>query len=309
MAILKKTILWASENNWLKKNLPEFAFIRRAVKRFMPGEKFEDALKAASALMKNGIPSVFTYLGENIDNLADADKITEHYLNVLEHINRNQLSIEISVKLTQLGFDLQPNKTYENFVRLAEKAAETGRTVWIDMESSKYKKRTIDFYLRALKDKLDAGLCLQAYLIDSLKDLETILNYSSKIRLVKGAYKESENIAFAEKRMVDENYYRLAQLILDKVKSGETRGIFATHDEKLINKIQNYSLELGIPSNNVEFQMLYGIQSELQKQLVKQGYDMKVLISYGDAWFPWYMRRLAERPANIMFVLKNIFKV
>ena len=297
-----------SENQWMKANVQKWWFVRKALKKFMPGESIEDALTAAQKFVSFNIPAVFTKLGENITRLSEADAVREHYMEAIDKIAERKLDIEISIKLTQLGFDLSFEDTFENFCDIARKTKEKlGNQIFIDMEGSAYTQRTIDFY-KAVKDKCNnAGICLQAYLHRTENDLYALYKVSPSIRLVKGAYKESGDIALLNKSKVDENYYHLAKKLIDEIKSSNIRVIFATHDDKPINRIIDESKRIGLSKDKMEFQMLYGIKTELQKQLAANGYKVRVLISYGKSWYPWYMRRLAERPANIWFVLRNIF--
>ena len=308
MGISRSTLLWMSENKWMKRNVPKWWFVRKALKKFMPGESVESALQATQTFVYLGIPTVFTKLGENITSLNEAQSVKEHYLNVINKIAERNLNVELSVKLNQLGFDFSFEETLKNFGEIVAKAkAKLNNTVFIDMEGSNYTQRTIDFYKTA-KGKLDnIGLCVQAYLYNTEKVIDELIPIFPSIRLVKGAYKESSEIAFPGKVQVDENYYRLAQKLMNAAKANPIRVIFATHDNQLISKIIEDSKLTGLASSKLEFQMLYGIKPALQKQLAKSGFKVRVLIAYGDSWYPWYMRRLAERPANIWFVIKNIF--
>lgn len=308
MNLSRSILLWMSENNWMKTNVPKWWFVRKALKKFMPGDSIEDALNASESFSVIGIPTVFTKLGENITDLSEAAGVGDHYLDLIDKIAARNLDIEISVKLTQLGFDFSFEETLKNFSAIAEKTKQKlGNVVFIDMEGSAYTQRTLDFY-HAIKDKHDnIGICLQAYLYRTKSDIDKLLKLSPSIRLVKGAYKENPEIAFPQKSLVDNNYFTLAQSLIKHVKEQNIRVIYASHDQKLINQIIEESKRVGLDKNQLEFQMLYGIKTSLQTQLAKDGFKVRVLIAYGDSWYPWYMRRLAERPANIWFVIKNIF--
>jgi proline dehydrogenase len=308
MGLIKQSLLWASENQFLKKQIPQLFFVKRAVKKFMPGEKIEDALMAAEKLKQQDSKTVFTYLGENIHSKDEAEIVVLQYKSVLEQIAVNKLPAEISLKLTQIGLDLSFAETLGRFSLIAEAAKQTDIFIWIDMEGSPYTDLTIDFYEKIRYTFQNVGLCLQAYLYRTQADLEKLLSQPAAIRLVKGAYKESHTIAFVKKKEVDRNYFELSKLLLNYNSRTENRMVFATHDFSLIGQIQEYARMTGISKQKIEFHLLYGIRSEEQVKLIKQGYLLCVLISYGDAWYPWYMRRLAERPANIFFVLKNIFR-
>lgn len=308
MNLSRNILLWMSENKFLKERIPKMGFVRKAVKRFMPGETEDDALDAAFEFSQLGIHSVFTRLGENINQLSEAYAVRDHYLQLIDKIAKRKLDIEISVKLTQLGFDLSEEETYNNFIEIVKKAKEKlGNEVFIDMESSIYTQRTINFYKRVKKEFKNVGICLQAYLLRTMQDIDDLTKISSSVRIVKGAYKEHHNIVFKNKLEVDENFFNCAKKLLVESKDKNIRPVFATHDEVLIQQIINEAEKQKIEKSKYEFQMLYGIKTPLQKKLAKDGFKFRVLIAYGESWYPWYMRRLAERPANIWFVIKNIF--
>ncbi len=308
MGIFRDTLLWGSENTWLRERFPKYQFAQKAVKKFMPGETLSEAISAAGNFKQDKIPTVFTHLGENIVDLSEAKLVAEHYINALGEIAAAGNDTEVSLKLTQIGFDLSVNQTYENFKNIAVKAKELGNFVWIDMEGSKYTDITIDFYKRAKTELQNIGLCLQAYYMRTEKDIYDLLKIDPAVRLVKGAYNEPPSVAFQKKSDVDRNYMKLSTLLLEEIKSSGNRAAFATHDEEIINLIIKNAETIGIAKDKLEFQMLYGIKPSAQKRLTASGCHVRVLISYGEAWFPWYMRRLAERPANVTFVLKNMFQ-
>jgi proline dehydrogenase len=307
MSLMRRAILRASESLWLRERAPRYAFFRRTTKRFMPGETAEDALAAARELANNHIGSVLTHLGENIADRAEAENVVRQYLDVLDKIRTGNLSVEISVKLTQLGLDLDREYCFVNLQKLIERCPPE-KTLWIDMEQSPYVDATLDLYLRARKTYKNVGVCVQAYLYRTEKDLGSLLPLGAAIRLVKGAYSEPSEIAFPKKKDVDEGFYRLAIMLLnsDAHRAG-VRAAIATHDGKLIQRITGWARSQGIAKNQLEFQMLYGIQRAEQSRLAQEGYRVAVLISYGTFWFPWFMRRLAERPANILFLARNFF--
>lgn len=308
MSISRSILLWMSENKFMKERIPKLGFVRKAVKKFMPGETEDAALDAALEFSKLGIPSVFTKLGENITRLSEAETVRDHYLHLIDKIAERKLEIEISVKLTQLGFDLSEEETYSNFIAIVKKAGEKlGNSVFIDMESSLYTQRTIDFYKRCKREFGNVGICIQAYLYRTGNDIQELLDIDPEIRIVKGAYKEPTEIVFQKKSDVDENFFIWARKLMTETSNKKVRPVFATHDEKLITRITDEAGLKGINKSRYEFQMLYGIKTNLQKKLAEEGYKFRVLIAYGESWYPWYMRRLAERPANIWFVLKNIF--
>jgi proline dehydrogenase len=307
MALMRSMLLAASQNAWLRDNAVKFPFVRRSVSRFMPGETLDAALVAAERLLQRKIGSVFTHLGENVADHAEARKVTDHYLEVLGRIQQANLPTEISVKLTQLGLDLSPDLCSENLDQII-RAEKRDATVWVDMEASNYVDVTLDIYKRALKNHPNTGLCLQAYLYRTKQDLADLFPMRPSIRLVKGAYKEPATIAFPKKTDVDENYFSLAQDMLQAKQAGTCpRPAFGTHDLPLIHRIAGFVEGQGMARNELEVQMLYGIQRGEQQRLAQEGYRSAVLVAYGTYWYPWFVRRLAERPANVWFLLRNVF--
>ncbi len=307
MGISRNILLWGSKNPWLLKHVPNYTFVRRALKRFMPGENLSDAIEAAKVFNQKGISTVFTHLGENITQMSEAEKVKSHYIDLLHKIKEESILAEVSLKLTQIGLDLSFDQSLEHFNEIASAAENSGNFVWIDMEGSSYTDVTIDFYRRTKMNNQNTGVCLQAYLRRTEKDLKELIDIKPNIRLVKGAYSEVAEIAFPDKRDVDGNYMKIAGILLDQIKKNNITAVFGTHDLKIIEEIERLAAELNVPHDKLEFHMLYGIKPNEQLRLVSKGYKLKVLISYGEAWYPWYMRRLAERPANVGFVLKNLF--
>jgi len=295
-----------SQNAWLRERVAMLPFVRRAVNRFMPGERLEDALAAAAELQRFGIGSVLTRLGENITDGATANETATHYVTVAKELQRLGLDGDISVKLTQLGLDIDPQHCQASLLMLADQTGGCGIRLWIDMEQSFYVERTLDMR-RALRAYPHAGVCLQAYLRRTADDLASIVPLGGGIRLVKGAYREPATVAFPRKHDVDENYFTLAVEMLAAARRSGLRCIFGTHDQHLIARVQRHADAAGVPRDAFEFHMLYGIQRSEQIRLAREGHRVKVLISYGEQWFPWYMRRLAERPANLMFLARSIF--
>jgi proline dehydrogenase len=303
----RSILLAASRNAWLRDHAAKHRFVRRAVSRFMPGEEFSDALAAAQRLQEKNIGSIFTRLGENITDQGEARSVAEHYLEVLRSVRERQLDAEISVKPTQLGLDLSPEICYRNLKTILEQE-ESRRVVWIDMEASNYVNATLQLYRRALGDFPNVGVCLQAYLHRAKDDLTSLLPLRPSIRLVKGAYSEPPEIAFPEKSRVDENYFLLAkEILLAKKAEPKIRAAFGTHDMVLLRRISEFAGASGLPKTSVEVQMLYGIKSGEQERLAREGYSSRVLVSYGSHWYTWFVRRLAERPANLWFVARNLF--
>lgn len=303
---MRNVFLVCSESAWMRQRATRYRFVQRAVSRFMPGETAEAALSCAGELKQQSLGTVFTLLGENVKDLSEAGKVTEHYLNLLNQVRTLGLESEVSVKLTQLGLDLGPELCQANLRRIIE-CAGSHSTVWIDMESSPYVDRTLEIYRCARKEFNNVGVCLQAYLHRTAADVKNLIPLGASIRLVKGAYKEPAEVALPKKEQVDENYFNITcQLLSDEAAAAHVRAAIATHDLKLIRRIIDYAQSKNLGKERFEFQMLYGIQRHEQLRLAREGWKSIVLVAYGSYWFPWYMRRLAERPANVFFVLRNL---
>jgi proline dehydrogenase len=310
MGMMRSALLMASESTWLRERAPRYRFIRRTVARFLPGETLADALAAAQRLAENHIGTLLTCLGENVADRAEGEGVAQQYLQALDRIRTGGLPAEISVKLTQLGLDLDQEFCYANLAKLIEQlragSAAPQNVVWIDMEHSPYVDTTLELYRRARSAYANVGVCVQAYLYRTEKDLDSLISMGAAVRLVKGAYNEPAEIAFPKKSDVDENYFHLAQRLLSpEARNAGVRAALATHDLKLIARISQWAAAQGIRKNRLEFAMLYGIQRGEQLRLAKEGYRTSVLVSYGPLWFPWFMRRLAERPANLFFLARN----
>jgi proline dehydrogenase len=301
-------LLAGSTNPWLRDRATKTPFVRRSVSRFMPGEQIDDALRAAEELKPQGITTILTRLGENLTGTAEAEQVTLHYLNVLDRIAAAGLDAQISVKPTQLGLDFDRALCERNLDRLIARAEERRNFVWIDMESSSYVDPTLDLFRRTRANTARVGIALQAYLYRTEKDVESLVRLGAAIRIVKGAYLEPPEVAFPRKADVDANYYKLCTRLLspDARKPGALLHI-ATHDIALADRLSAYIAQQHVPASVYEFAMLYGIQRGQQLRLAGQGRRLRVLISYGEYWFPWYMRRLAERPANVWFVVRTMF--
>jgi proline dehydrogenase len=308
MSVLRKVILAASTNPWLRNHATHAAFVKRSVRKFMPGERLEDALEAACQLKQQGITAILTMLGENLTTPDEAEDVTLHYLDAFDKVAAAGLDAQISVKPTQLGLDLDRQLCERNFDRLLERAEQRNNFLWIDMEYSRYVDPTLELYRRARTKSRHVGVALQAYLYRTEKDVEALLPLGPAIRMVKGAYLEPPNIAFPKRADVDENYYKLClRLMSPEAQKTGTLLHIATHDGTLIDRLAAYATDHHLPASSYEFAMLYGIGVGLQKRVAARGKRLRVLISYGEYWFPWYMRRLAERPANVWFVVKNVF--
>lgn len=306
MGFARSVLLKASRSQWLARQLRERRFFQRAVRRFMPGETLDAALDAAAQFGKAGLGSVLTELGEQVTNRAEAAAVRDHYLAVLERIQRRKLPAHISVKLTHLGIEASLEGCVQDVLKLAARAEQARSFLWIDMEESRYVDTTLEVYARAKAEWSNVGVCLQAYLRRTPADLDSLLARSPAIRLVKGAYNEPAAVAFPKKRDVDAAYFQLAERLLKETARQRVKAVFGTHDLGLIARIRQAATAQRLDPSAYEFHMLYGIRAAEQRSLVSQGAQVRVLISYGSAWFAWYMRRLAERPANVWFVLRNV---
>jgi proline dehydrogenase len=307
MSLMRKALLAGSTNAWLRDRATKYAFVKRSVRKFMPGEQVEDALRAAQELKPTGIHTILTHLGENLTHADEAEEVTRHYLDVFDKVAAAGLDAQISVKPTQLGLDLDRALCERNLDRLIERAEQRRNFVWIDMESSPYVDPTLDLFRRTRAKTARIGVALQAYLYRTAADVESLLPLGPAIRIVKGAYLEPADVAYPKKPDVDENYYKLCVRLLseDARRAGALLHI-GTHDAVLAERLNAYIAQHEVPDSAYEFAMLYGIGTGQQRRLAQSGKRLRVLISYGEYWFPWYMRRLAERPANVWFVVKNI---
>jgi proline dehydrogenase len=305
---MRKVLLAMSTSPFLREQATKRSFVRKSVSAFMPGEKIEDALQAAHTLKPQGITTILTRLGEGVTKLDEAERVTEHYLDVLAKVKAAGLDAQISVKPTQLGLDLDAEQCQRNLDRICEKAERLNNLpVWIDMENSPYVDPTLKLFRKSKERYKGVGIAIQAYLYRTSKDVESLIPLGPAIRIVKGAYLEPAEVAYPKKSDVDENFYTLCcRLLRDDAQKSGTLLHIATHDTALADRLSTYIDSNKVPSSAYEFAMLYGIQRNQQLRLAKEGRRIRVLISYGEYWFPWYMRRLAERPANVTFVLKNL---
>jgi proline dehydrogenase len=308
MSVMRKVLIKGSESTWLRERASKARFVRRAVSRFMPGESFDDMLSAARVMAGQGVQAVFTRLGEGVKDLGEAEAVLQHYLEGIDRIAQLKLACEPSIKLTQLGLDIERDLAYAHLRTLAARAHSRGTYLWIDMEQSSYVDGTIDFTRRLKSEFPQVGVCLQAYLYRTREDLVDLMGHGVGVRLVKGAYNEPPSMAFPKKSEVDANYLALAQTMLDAgTRASGARPVFGTHDTALIDSIRRHAASTTVSPAEYEFHMLYGIQRAEQLRLARDGASVRVLIAYGSYWFPWYMRRLAERPANVWFVAKSVF--
>jgi proline dehydrogenase len=302
--MLRSTLLKLSESkgfaNWVTTN----GTTRGMARRFVAGETLDEAIAAARACNDSGMLASLDYLGENVSSTGDAQHSRDAYLEVFERIAHEKLNANVSCKLTQLGLDLNIDFCQGLVLSIVEFAARYENFLRVDMESSVYTQRTIDVVKRVRSRNPGIGTVIQSYLYRSETDVTDLLAYGCRIRLCKGAYKELPEVAFVSKAEVDANYVRLMQMLLS---SGFYHGI-ATHDPLMIAATIRYAAAKQISKDDFEFQMLYGVRTDLQRRLVRDGYRVRVYIPYGRDWFPYFMRRLAERPANVGFLLRNFFR-
>lgn len=302
--MLRSSLLKLSENKkfgtWVTSN----GTTRRMARRFVAGETLEEALAAARRCNDAGMMASLDYLGENVSTISDAQRSRDAYLEIYERIAQEQLQANVSCKLTQLGLDINSEFCAGLVLSIVERAASLDNFLRVDMEGSAYTQRTLDLVKRVRARNPAVGTVIQAYLYRSETDIADLLAYGCRIRLCKGAYKEAEDVAFPKKADVDANYTHLTQILLS---SGFYHAI-ATHDPRMIAATIRYSAAKGISKDDFEFQMLYGVRTDLQRQLVKDGYRLRIYIPFGSDWFPYFMRRLAERPANVGFILRNFLR-
>ena len=277
---------------------------RRMSHRFVAGETLDEAMQAARQCNDAGMLATLDYLGENVATAADAQKARDAYIEIFDRISKEKLNANVSCKLTQLGLDISAEFCERLVLSIAERAAAYDSFLRIDMESSIYTQRTIELVKRARAQTPTVGAVIQSYLYRSESDVQDLLSYGCRIRLCKGAYKESEEVAFPRKADVDANYVKLMRMLLP---SGFYHGI-ATHDPRMIAETIRCAAEKSISKDDFEFQMLYGVRTDLQRRLVRDGYRVRVYIPYGHDWFPYFMRRLAERPANLAFFARNFLR-
>jgi proline dehydrogenase len=302
--VLRSLLLFLSGQRHLRKWVETSQLAQRLSKRFVAGENLDDALFTGRKINSEGIRITLDHLGESVTSLAEAARARDVYMGALAAIHENQICGNVSLKLTQFGLDLSEGECRANVARLAEQAARLGNFVRVDMESSAYTERTIRLVEELHAQYGSVGTVIQAYLYRSRKDIENLCARRVRVRLCKGAYLEHAGVAFPRKADVDRNYVELMKLLLDE---GEYPAI-ATHDEKIIGETKAYAASRGIAADRFEFQMLYGIRRDLQRRLVKEGYRLRLYVPFGKAWYPYFMRRLAERPANLVFLARNIFR-
>jgi proline dehydrogenase len=307
VAFGRSILLAAARSRTLNDFALRSAFVKRATRTFMPGEHVGDALEAGARIAASGRGLILTQLGEAITSAEAAVLVRDHYLVLFDQVHAMGLPAQVSVKPTQLGLDLSLMECERHLLALAAKAEETGSALWLDMEDSSYVDRTLDLYVALRKNHPSSGVALQAYLRRTPEDLARLMSLKPVIRLVKGAYNEPREKSFAKKSDTDRAYYELATQMLDAARRDMCAPVFGTHDLGLIARIVEQAAASGVGKQKYQIHMLYGIRDSAQRQLVAEGHIVKTLVSYGSAWYRWYMRRLAERPANVLFVAKSLF--
>jgi proline dehydrogenase len=307
MPVLRSAFIALSRNRSLRRFCEQSKIGTRLSSRFVAGTEIDDALRVAESVNRQGISVTLDSLGESVTTEGEAHRAAEIYHQLLDTIDARKLNANISVKLTQMGLELSPKLAEKIATSLAQHAKAGGNFVRIDMEDSKLTQVTLDIVRRLNarpETKGAIGVVIQAYLYRSQADVEQLLADGIRIRLCKGAYKEPAEVAFPRKSQVDENFVLLSKLLLD---SDVYHGI-ATHDEAMVEAAKAYAKQHKIAPDRFEFQMLYGVRRDLQRKLVRDGYKVRVYVPFGQEWYPYFMRRLAERPANVLFLMKNFFR-
>jgi proline dehydrogenase len=304
--VTRSALIYLSRQEGLKDFAARFRPFKKLTKRFIAGETIDEAVAAIKELNAEGCSASFDHLNESVANPSEAQAEVKEYLHILARIDDTGINSNVSIKLSQFGLELDRELAYKNARAVVADAARRGNFVRVDMEGSNFTQQTLDIFkrLRAEFGLNDVGIVLQSYLRRTYNDAQELLKLPARIRICKGAYNEPPEVAFPDKKDTDANYVRVMQLLLS---SGVYHGI-ATHDPKMIEATIDFAQRQGIGKEAFEFQMLYGIRRDLQRQLARDGYNMRIYVPYGKHWYPYFMRRLAERPANIWFVLKNLLK-
>ena len=282
MTLARDAVLWAAENRWLREHLPRYRFVRRSVRRFMPGETLDDAIGAATGLRERNLPTMFTALGENVTELSDARRVVEGYRDAYDRVAAAGLDTEFSVKPSHLGLDQDRGTALANLEELATTAADHDNWLWLDMESAAYVDGTLELYRKLRAGHPNVGVCLQAYLKRTAGDIDSLMPLDPTIRLVKGAYREPRELVFGSREVID---------------------ALGTHDVGLIRQLES---DTG-GHDGFEVHMLFGIRQADLLRMAAEGYGARSLISYGTHWYPWFMRRIAEKPVeNTLLALRNL---
>ncbi len=309
MPFMRDVFLALSRSQRLHEIMVRLGPARAMARRFVAGERLEEAIAAVQALNEQELLATLDHLGENVTSETESRDATTEILDLVDAIATSSIRAGVSVKLTQLGLDLSASLAVENLEQIATRAAKAGRFVRIDMESSDYVQRTLDLFEELWERHKNVGAVIQSYLYRSADDVARLVELGASVRLVKGAYDEPPDVAYADKTDTDRNFLRLMeQLFSDKARANGVFPAIATHDTKLIDWAKEHTRQQGIPPDRFEFQMLYGIRPGLQRQLVSEGYRVRAYVPYGEQWYPYFMRRLAERPANVLFFLRNMLR-
>ena len=319
--MLRTFLISLSKAAWARKLVTGWGFAWKAASRFVAGEKLEDAIQAVKGLNEKGIAATLDHLGEHTSNQQEADRAVQDVIDGIDCIIDTSVRSNVSIKLTQIGLAVDKDACVENLAKILKHAQEKGLFVRLDMEDSPWVDATLDLYrlMRFERCFENVGVVIQAYLYRSEEDIRQLEQSGTRVRLCKGAYKEPAEVAFPRKSDVDKNYDLLAQMLIDSsmaksappaTQDGKIPPIpaIASHDERRIAAAKDYAQKVGLPKNAIEFQMLYGIRRDLQDQLVREGYPVRVYVPYGTEWYPYFMRRLAERPANVYFIAKNMLR-
>jgi proline dehydrogenase len=309
MPLLRELFLNLSNSQRLRRTMIHFGPARAMARRFVAGETLEEAITAVQALNRQGLLATLDHLGENVTGETEARDAANEVLDLLAAVQASNVQSGVSIKLTQMGLDLSPALAIDNVERIVVRAAEAGRFVRIDMEGSGYVQATLDLFEELHGRHTNVGVVIQSYLRRSADDIARLVDLGASVRLVKGAYDEPPEVAYPDKADTDANYIRLLeQLFSDKARANGVFPAVATHDSRLIDWVKEHTRRCDISPESYEFQMLYGIRSGLQRQLVAEGYRVRAYVPYGQQWYPYFMRRLAERPANVLFLLRNLVR-
>ncbi|MDQ7025067.1 MAG: proline dehydrogenase family protein [Anaerolineae bacterium] len=307
--MLKQSLLYLSTAAWAQNIATNWSVAKRVARRFVAGETMDDAIAVTHTLNNKGIEVTLDFLGESVTSESDSEAVITTYLQLLDRINSEQLKSSVSIKLTHIGYDISEDLAVHNLRKILQRAKAYAIKITIDMESTVYTDATIRIY-RTMRDEYDfdnVGTVIQAYLRRTEADIKALASEGSRIRLCKGAYLEAPELAFPEKAAVDANYVKMADLFLD-ADNGNGYLEFATHDESMIQSALNIIEKQNISAEKYEFQMLYGVRSDRQQELADAGHKMRVYVPFGESWYPYFVRRLAERPANLWFFMKSLFR-
>lgn len=309
MKPMRRLFLALSESAGLRRIAVDFGPARAMARRFVAGEELPEAVGAVQELNRQDLLATVDHLGENVTSETEARDATNEILDLIQAIEANGLQAGVSVKLTQLGLDMGPWLAADNLQRILVRARDADRFVRIDMESSDYVQTTLDLFGELWEHHKNVGVVIQSYLFRSADDVARLIEMGASVRLVKGAYDEPPDVAYPDKSDTDANFVRLMEMLFSP--EARANGVYpaiATHDTGLIEWAKEHASKQGIPKEQFEFQMLYGIRTALQRQLTTEGYRVRAYVPYGQQWYPYFMRRLAERPANVLFLVRNLFR-